>query len=64
MPIPVDLSKLSDVAKSDVVKKIVYDNWVAIVNNVDTSGFVLKNRFQTDKAELENKIPDPILLKK
>ena len=64
MPIPVDLSKLSDVAKSDVVKKIVYDNWVAIVNNVDTSGFVLKNRFQTDKAELEKKIPDPILLKK
>ena len=64
MPIPVDLSKLSDVAKSDVVKKIVYDNLVAIVNNVDTSGFVLKNRFQTDKAELEKKIPDPILLKK
>ena len=64
MPIPVDLSKLSDVAKSDVVKKIVYDNLVATVNNVDTSGFVLKNRFQTDKAELEKKIPDPILLKK
>ena len=64
MTIPVDLSKLSDVAKSDVVKKIVYDNLVAIVNNVDTSGFVLKNRFQTDKAELEKKIPDPILLKK
>ena len=45
MPIPVDLSKLSDVTKSDVVKKIVYDNLVAIVNNVDTSGFVLKTRF-------------------
>ena len=37
---PVDLSKLSNVLKSDVVKKTVYDKLVAKVNNVDTSDFV------------------------
>ena len=38
----VDLSKLSDAVKNDVVKKSVYDKLVAKVNNIDTSGFVLK----------------------
>ena len=33
---PVDLSKLSDVVKTDVVKKTVYDKLVAKVNNIDT----------------------------
>ena len=28
------------------------------VNNIDTSGFVLKTKYNTDKTELENKIPD------
>ena len=28
-PVPVDFSKLSDVAKNDVVKKVVYDKLVA-----------------------------------
>ena len=43
---------------SDVVKKTVYDKLVAKVNNIDTSRFVLKTKFDTDKSELENKIPD------
>ena len=55
---PVDLSKLSDVVKNDVVKKTVYDKLVAKVNNIDTSDFVLKTKYQTDKTELEKKIPD------
>ena len=53
IPVPVDLSKLSDVVKHDVVKKDVYDKFVAKVNNIDTSGFVLKTKYQTDKADLE-----------
>ena len=57
-PVPVDLSKLNDVVKNDVVKKTVYDKLVAKVNNIDTSDFVLKTKYQTDKTELENKIPD------
>ena len=42
MPVPVDLSKLSDAVKNDVVKKTVYDKLLAKVNNIDTSDFVLK----------------------
>ena len=58
MPVLVDLSKLSDAVKNDVVKKDVYDKLVAKVNSIDTSGFVLKTKYDTDKSELENKIPD------
>ena len=58
VPVPVDLSKLSDVVKNDVVKKTVYDKLVAKGNNVDTSDFVLKTKYNTDKTELEKKIPD------
>ena len=31
---------------------------VAKVNNIDSSDFVLKTKYQTDKTELEKKIPD------
>ena len=31
---------------------------VANVDNIDTSDFVLKTMYNTDKAELQNKIPD------
>ena len=43
MPVPVDLSKLSDVVKTDAFKKGVFDKLVSKVNSIDTSGFVLKN---------------------
>ena len=58
VPVPVDLGKLSDVVKNDVVKKAVYDKLVEKVNNIDTTRFVLKTRYDTDKTELENRIPD------
>ena len=58
VPVPVDLSKLSNVVKNDVVKKTVYDKLAAKVNNIDTSHFVLKIKYQTNKTELEKKIPD------
>ena len=45
VPVPLYLSKLSDVVKNDVVKKTVYDKLVAKVNNIDTSGFVLKTKY-------------------
>ena len=47
VPVPVDLSKQSDVVKNNVVKKNGYNKLVAKVNNIDT-----------DKSELVNKIPD------
>ena len=58
VPVPVDLSKLSGAAKSDVVRKTAYDKLVAKVNNIDTSEFILKTKYQTDKLELEKGIPD------
>ena len=57
-PVPVDLIKLSDVVKNDIDKKTVYDKLVTKVNSIDTRGFLLKTKYDTDKSELENKIPD------
>ena len=56
--VPVDLSKLINVVKNDVVKKTVYDKLVAKVNNIDTSDFVLKTNFNTKITGLENKVPN------
>ena len=55
VPVPADLSKLSDFFKDDVIKKTVYNKLAAKVNNTDTSGFVLKTKYQTDKTELQKK---------
>ena len=53
MPVPAGLSKLRDVVKNDVVKKVVYDKLAAKVNNIYTCDFV-----QTDKTRLGKKFPD------
>ena len=56
MPIPVNLSQLSDVVKNDVVKKAVYDiDSKSKENDIDTTDFVLKTKYQTGKTELEKK---------
>ena len=55
VPVPVGLSKLSDVVKNDVVKKTAYDKLDAKVDNDDISGFVLKTKHDVDKSELEKK---------
>ena len=55
-PVPVYLSKLSDVVKNNVVKKTAYDRLVAKVNSIDTSRFVLKIKYDTDQLEIGNKI--------
>ena len=36
----------------------MYDNLAAKVNNIDTSGFLLKTKYDADKLELEKKIPN------
>ena len=53
------MSKLSNIVKNYVVKKTVYDKLVTKVNgipfnNIDTSDFVLKTKYNTDKTELKN----------
>ena len=42
--------------KMMLLKKAVHEKLAAIVNNVVTSEFVLKTKYQTDKTELEKKI--------
>ena len=42
----------------------MYDKLVAQVDNINTSDFVLKTTYNTDKVELQNKIPDVINLVK
>ena len=37
VPIPVDLSKLSDVVKNDVVKNAEYNKLVTKIDNIDTT---------------------------
>ena len=53
--VPVDLSNLSNVVNNEVVKKTVFDKLAAKVNAIDTSGFVLKSKCDTDKSYLEKK---------
>ena len=57
-PVPNDLAKLSNAVKNDVVKKTEYNKLVTKVDNIDTTGFVLKTTYDTDKSDLEKKISD------
>ena len=55
VPVPTDLSKLSNVVKMILLKKTVYDKLITKVNaislnNFDASDFVLKTKYQTDKT--------------
>ena len=40
------------------MKKTEYDKLVNKVNNIDTSGFLLKTKYDADKLKLEKKIPN------
>ena len=56
MLVPVDLSKLSDVVKNNVVKKSDYNAKIAEIENkmTDNSNLASKTALNT----VENKIPD------
>ena len=41
-----------------LLKKTVYDKLATKVNTIDTSGFVLKIKYNTNKSDLERKISD------
>ena len=51
-PVPNDLAKLNNVIKNDVVKKTECNKLVTKVDNIDTTGFVLKTKYDTDKSDL------------
>ena len=54
VPVPADLSKLSNIVCNDVVKKTDYDKLKTKVNNVDTSDFVLKTNYKKKRIRKEN----------
>ena len=52
----VDLAKLSNVVKNDVVKKTEYNKLVTKVDNIDTTNFVKKTKHEKDGSDFEDKI--------
>ena len=57
-PVPDDLAMLSNVVENDVVKKTELNKLVTKVDNIDTTGFVLKTTYDTGKSDLEKKISE------
>ena len=57
MSVPDDLAKLSNVVKNNV-GKTVYEKLATKVDDLDTTGLVLKTKYDTDKSDLENKNSD------
>ena len=53
---PVDLSKLSNVVKNDVVKMTEYNEIVNAIQTNDTSDLVTKTNYNTKINEIEKKI--------
>ena len=45
-PVPNGLAKLSNIVKNDLVKKTEYNKLVTKVDNIDTTGFVLKTKLK------------------
>ena len=52
------MAKPSNVVKNDVVKKTEYNKLVTTVDNIDTTGFILKTKYDTDQSDLEKKLSD------
>ena len=55
-PVPIDLAKLTDLVKNDVVKKTEYNKLVNMVNGIDTTNFILKTKYENDGSDFKDKI--------
>ena len=54
--VPIDLAKISNVVKNDVVKKTEYDKLVNKVNGIDNTNFDSRTKFEKDRSDFEDKI--------
>ena len=54
--VPDDLAKLSNVVKNDTVKRVDFSPLKTKVDNIDTSNFVLKSKFENDVKNLDDEI--------
>ena len=53
--VPLDLAKLSNVVKNDVIKKTEYNKLVTQVDNIDTTNFVSRTTYKKDGQILKIK---------
>ena len=58
--VPVDLANLSNVVKNDVIKKTEYNKLATKVNNIDTTNFVSRTKYEKDRSDFEDKIDNYI----
>ena len=63
--VPVDVAKLSNVVKNDVIKKTECSKLVTKVDNIDNTNFVSRTKYEKDGSDFEDqsdkidkKIPD------
>ena len=54
--VPIDLAKLSNVVKNDVIKKTEHDKLVNKVNSIDNTNFVSRTKYEKDGSDFEDKI--------
>ena len=54
--VSVDLAELSNVIKNDVIKKTEYNKLVTKVDNIDTTNFVSRSKYEKDGSDFEDKI--------
>ena len=54
--VPVDLAKLSNVVKSDIVKKTKYNKLVTKGDDIDTTNFAKRTKSEKDGSDFEDKI--------
>ena len=54
--VPIDLAKLSNIVKNDVIKKTEYDKLVNKVNSIDNTNFVSRTKYEKDGSDFEDKI--------
>ena len=57
-PVSDVLAKLSNAIKNDVVKETEYNKLVTKVDNIDSTGFVLKTKYDIDKSDLRKTLND------
>ena len=55
--VPIDLKKLSDAVKIEVVNKLVYDELVKKVSAININGLVKETDYDNKITESEDKIP-------
>ena len=54
--VSIDLAKLSNVVKNDVVKKTEYDKLVNKVNSIDNTNFLSRTKYEKVGSDFEDKI--------